>query len=164
MVLESPVALVLQKYLWLAFGRDFRVFVSTDDKSIGGGKKWFGHIIENLRSSQIVLVLVSQESKGREWTNFEAGFGDGAQCPVIPVAIKNFPLGQLSFPLSGYQGRNIDNINQIIEDVRAYTGSPAFNIDQHAYASEVMEAELKLVYKTILVRPKWNGEAVQFEL
>ncbi len=114
--------------------------------------------------SQVVLVLVSQESKGREWTNFEAGFGDGAECLVIPVAIKNFPLGQLSFPLSGYQGRKIEDIDQIIEDIRDRTGSQAVHIDQHAYASEILEAESNLIYKTIVVRPKWNGQQLQFEI
>ena len=164
MTIESPVALVLQKYLRLAFGSDFRVFVASDATSIGGGKKWFNHIIENLRMSQVVLVLVSQESKGREWTNFEAGFGDGAGCLVIPVSIKNFPLGQLSFPLSGYQGRQIDDIGQIIEDIAGSTGSPPVGIDQRAYAAEVREAESKLIYKTVLVRPKWDGRALRFEL
>jgi hypothetical protein len=79
---EKPVAEVLQKYLKLAFGSDFRVFVSSDAKSIGGGKKWYTHIIENLKISEVVLVLLSQESKGREWINFEAGFGEGICLPV----------------------------------------------------------------------------------
>src|SRR5882724_5517769 len=75
---EKPVALVLQKYLQLAFGSDFRVFVSTDSKSIGGGRPWFDHIITNLGLSKCFLVLVSQESKRREWINFEAGYGLGS--------------------------------------------------------------------------------------
>lgn len=164
MTVESPVALVLQKYLWEAFGSDFRVFVSSDATSIGGGKKWFNDIIENLRLSQVVLVLVSQESKGRAWTNFEAGFGDGAACLVIPVSIKNFPLGQLSFPLSGYQGRKIDDIGQIVEDIAGYTGSRPVGVDERAYAEEVEEAESTLIYKTILVRPKCEERSLRFEV
>ena len=82
---EKPVAHVLQKYVKLAFGARVPVFVSSDGKSIGGGKKWYNHIIEHLRLSEIVLVLVSQESKGREWINFEAGFGEGMESLVIPV-------------------------------------------------------------------------------
>src|SRR6266581_1683778 len=64
---EKPVALVLQKYLKLAFGSDFPVFVSSDSKSIGGGKQWFDYIINHLGLSKCYLVLVSQESKRREW-------------------------------------------------------------------------------------------------
>jgi hypothetical protein len=94
---EKPVAAVLQKYLKLAFGDGFRVFVSTDKSSIPGGQKWFNHIIENLRVSQVILVLVSQESKRREWTNFESGFGNGQESLVIPVAIKAFPLASYPF-------------------------------------------------------------------
>jgi hypothetical protein len=114
---EKPVALVLQKYLKLAFGDGFRVFVSSDAKSIGGGRKWYTHIIENLRMSEVVLVLVSQESKGREWINFEAGFGEGLESLVIPVTIQNTPLGQLSYPLAGLQGRCIEAIGSILEDI-----------------------------------------------
>jgi len=52
---EKPLALVLQKYLRLAFGEGYRVFVSSDAKSIGGGKKWYTHIIENLGNSGFVV-------------------------------------------------------------------------------------------------------------
>jgi hypothetical protein len=107
---------VLQKYLKLAFGDAFRVFVSSDAKSIGGGEKWYPYIIENLRLSEIILVLVSQESKGREWINFEAGFGEGLESLVIPIGINNISLGQLSYPLAGFQARSIDNIDSILED------------------------------------------------
>jgi hypothetical protein len=98
---ERSVALVLQKYLRLAFGSDFPVFVSSDAKSIGGGKKWYTEIIESLRLSEVVLVLVSQESRGRTWINFEAGVGEGAESLVIPVGIAHFPLGQLPLGTSG---------------------------------------------------------------
>jgi hypothetical protein len=130
---EKPVALVLQAYLRRAVGDDFRVFVSSDTKSIGGGNKWFHHIIENPRTSRVVLVLVSQQSRRREWIGFEAGFGDGGEAIVIPVSINNFPLGQMSFPLAGYQGRRVDDIGSLLDDIINAIGRTPADIDKKSH-------------------------------
>src|SRR5258708_6403826 len=79
---EKPVAIALKEYLQKAYGPDLPIFVSSDQTSIGGGRKWFEHIISNLRKSKIIVILVSQESARREWINFEAGFGDGVGATV----------------------------------------------------------------------------------
>src|SRR5687768_3920206 len=84
---EKTIALVLQKYLRATLGNDVPIFVSSDRDSVGGGRKWFSHITDNLRNRSVVICLVSQESKHREWINFEAGFGDGNGACVIPVAV-----------------------------------------------------------------------------
>lgn len=39
------------------------VFVASDPVSIGGGRKWFEHILERLKKASIVLVLLSDESR-----------------------------------------------------------------------------------------------------
>ena len=79
---ERPIAQVLQRYIKLAFSESFPVFVSSDGKSIEGGEKWYNHIIHSLRKSEVVLVLLSQESRGRPWINFEAGVGEGSESLV----------------------------------------------------------------------------------
>jgi hypothetical protein len=97
-VQESAVAKVLQQYLEKAYGGDFPVFVSSDQKSIGGGREWFQRITRRLREARVVLVLVSQEGSRREWINFEAGFGVGASATVIPVAAMQFNFGPSGLP------------------------------------------------------------------
>jgi hypothetical protein len=164
MTQENPVAEGLKNYLKAAFGPEFRVFVSSDKVSIGGGKKWYNHIIENLRASKVILVLVSQESKGREWTNFEAGFGEGAECLVIPVAIRNFPLGQLPVPTGGIQGRAIDEIGRIISEIADFIGIASASIDERAFATDIEEAESKLITKNIAVQPVWGGQYLFIKL
>lgn len=161
---ERAVAHVLQKYLKRAFGDDFRVFVSSDAKSIGGGKKWYTYIIDNVRLSEVVLVLVSQESKGREWINFEAGFGEGAESLVIPIAIKNMSLGQLSWPLQGLQGRSIDAIGAILDDIGNRLGITSNSIDTKAYQAELEDAEAQLVYKSLTVEPVVAGNWLRFDI
>lgn len=161
---EKPVALVLQKYLKLSFGGNFRVFVSSDAKSIGGGKNWYNHVIDNLRVSKVVLVLISQESGRREWINFEAGFGEGMGGLVIPVAIRNFPLVRMSFPMAGIQGRNVDDIGTILEDVANHIGFAPAEVDANAYLAEIREAESKLIYKSIRLEPVIGSNVLSFEM
>jgi hypothetical protein len=103
--------------------------------------------------SEVVLVLVSQESKGREWINFEAGSGEGSKSLVIPVGIKNISLGQLSYPLAGIQGRTIDDIGSILTDIGKRLDAPVANIDAKAYLTELHDAEEQLVYKSLKVEP-----------
>jgi hypothetical protein len=155
---------VLQRYLKLAFGDGFRVFVSSDAKSIGGGRKWYTHIIDNLRMSEVVLVLVSQESKGREWINFEAGFGEGLESLVIPVGIKKVSLGQLSYPLAGLQGRSIDAIGPIVEDIGNRIGVTPNAIDIKAYLDDLQIAEAEVTYKSVVIEPVAEGSYLHFDI
>jgi hypothetical protein len=161
---EKPVALVLQAYLRKAFDGDIRVFVSSDSRSIGGGKKWFDHIIQSLRTSRVILVLVSQESRRREWINFEAGFGDGGESLVIPVSIKSFPLGQLSFPLAGYQGRGVDELGALLDDIGDAIGATPADIDRNAYEREIGDAEASLRYRSLKVEPVVQGTSLRFDI
>lgn len=161
---EKPVAAVLRKYLALAFGDDLRVFVSTDPVSISGGQKWFNHIIDNLRLSKVVLVLVSQESRRREWTNFEAGYGDGDECLVIPIGIKNFPLAQMSFPLAGFQGRPVQEVTAWLDDIGNYLGKQAEQVDVTSFVDEINRAEAQLVYKSLKVEPTIQGQKLCFDI
>src|ERR1017187_6544104 len=161
---EKVVAHVLKKYLRLAFGQDFRVFVSSDAKSIGGGTKWYSGIISNLRDSEVVLVLVSHESKGKEWPNFEAGFGEGSGSLVIPVGINNLPLGRLSYPLAGIQGRSIDDIGPLLDDISNKIGSTPATIDATAYLREIRNAEATLIYRSLRVEPVVEGNSLHFDI
>jgi TIR domain len=161
---EKPVALVLQAYIRKAFGDDFKVFVSSDSKSIGGGERWFEYIIQNLRTSRVILVLVSQESRRGEWINFEAGFGDGGEAIVIPVSIRNFPIGQLLFPLAGYQGRSADDIGALLDDIRNAVGMSAGDIDTKAYQSDLNDAEDALRYKSLKIEPVVEGHYLRFDI
>ncbi len=161
---EKPVAFVLQRHLKAAFGERLPVFVSTDKKSIGGGKKWFEEIIAKLRSSQVVLSLISQESRRREWINFEAGFGDGGNLLIVPVAIRNFPLGQLSFPLAGYQGRSIDDIGALVDDIGSKVGATPRSVDIQQYLDEIRSAEAELNYRSLRLDVLMGANKLRFQL
>lgn len=161
---ERSVADVLQKYIRRGFRGELPVFAAFDRESIGGGKKWFTHIVDNLDKSAVVLVLLSHESRRRQWINFEAGYGGGAGAEVVPVSIRNFSLGKLEFPLLGFQGRSIDDISGILADVTNTLHIPSERVDLDAYLQEIREAEAKLIYKSLNIHPFVQGNALQFEL
>lgn len=161
---ESPVALVLQRAIREAFGSDFRVFVSSDQFSIGGGRKWFEHIITELRSRKVVLLLVSRESAKREWISFEAGFGDGSGGIVIPVAIINLRFSELSFPLAAYNGRLVDDIEGILYDITRETGLSHKRVDVLDYRERIRLAEDSVTYKSLILNAFWDGERIRFKL
>ncbi len=150
---EKGIAQVIQKYLKEAFGPQFRVFVSSDPTSIGGGREWFNHILSNLKGARFVLVLLSDESRTREWINFEAGVGKGADARVIPVAIRQFVLGKLRFPLAGLQGRISEDLEGLIYDVESTCGFQAKQVDRLEYLEELRKAEDLVTYKSVILRP-----------
>ncbi len=80
---EKALAVRLQQLLSQAFGEDTKIFVSSDYRSIGGGQFWFTEITDSLKSAEVVLVILSQESVNRRWINFEAGVGFGTGSLVL---------------------------------------------------------------------------------
>jgi hypothetical protein len=161
---ERGVAGVLQKYIRQAFKEAFPVFAAFDKDSIGGGKMWFTHIVENLSKAAVVLVLLSHESRRRQWINFEAGYGGGAGAEVIPVSIRNFSLAKLEYPLVGFKGRSIDDIASILADITNKLSIPSERVDTDAYLLEIREAEARLVHKSLHVHPFVRGNSLWFEL
>jgi hypothetical protein len=150
---EKAVALELQRYLKQTFGDIFPVFVSSDPQSIGGGRVWWNHIREGLKTAQVVLVFLSNESVTREWINYEAGVGDGAEACIIPVAIDNYSFNQLDFPLKGFQGRYAEDLEGIVSDIERETGLTAAPIDQKKYATDIAAATGGIVRRGITPEP-----------
>jgi len=53
---EKAVALELQRYLKLAFGEDFPIFVASDQRSIGGGREWWNYIRRNCKEAGVRTI------------------------------------------------------------------------------------------------------------
>lgn len=91
------------------------IFVSSDYESIGGGDVWFTTIVGGLKTSSVVIVLLSPDSIERRWINFEAGVGAGTDATVIPVVVHGLERSEVGHPLASLQIRSL----QSLEDVRA---------------------------------------------
>ncbi len=150
---EKAIALVLQQVVREAFRNEVAVFVSSDQTSIGGGPEWYQHIMSCLGKATVLLVLVSQESAGTAWVNFEAGFGRGNNATVIPIAIRDFTFDRLPFPLTGINGRYISDIEGILYDISRATKRVGEPVDAAVYREAILAAEASVTYKSIIVTP-----------
>ena len=161
---ESPVALVLQKHLALAFGNDFPIFVSTDKQSIDTGTQWYQEIIKSLKDAKAVVVILSQESQTRTWINFEAGFAVGSDAGVILIRLSRLASSQLGFPLAGLQVLSVDDIPEILEAIAKKVGPIKQQVNVAQYHSDIQEAEAKLNYKLLTVTPVDGQGGLQFDI
>lgn len=137
---EWRVAHKVKSLLKEAFGSDLKVFVSSDYESLRGGDKWFSTILENLKSAQAVLVLLSKDSLYRPWIPYEAGVGEGAGAKVIPMVHMDFSLRELEPPLGEYHVRrlqNADSVRALIEDIRHEIKREPSRVDVDAFVGEI---------------------------
>jgi hypothetical protein len=110
---ERATALLLKDLLQRTFSRDLPIFVSSDYESIGGGDVWFTTIVRGLKTSSVLIVLLSPDSLDRRWINFEAGVGAGAEATVIPVVVHGLERGDVGHPLSSLQIRSLESLEEV---------------------------------------------------
>jgi hypothetical protein len=141
---EKGIADKLKSFLIEAFGEDFKVFVSSDYRSIGGGKVWYSEIIESLTAAPVVLVLLSEASVERRWINFEAGVGIGAGSLVIPLVGTGFPKSKVGLPLAQLQVRALNDwkdVDGVLADIAERTQRDASSVDTEAFARGASASE-----------------------
>ena len=127
---ERATALLLKDLLRRTFSRDLPIFVSSDYESIPGGDVWFTTIVNGIKGCAVVIVLLSPDSLGRPWINFEAGVGVGAAVPVIPAVVHGLERGDVGHPLTSLHIRSL----QTLSDIHAVMNDVGTNIGilQHA--------------------------------
>lgn len=138
---EKAVALKLQALIQNAFGNAFPVFASSDPISLGGGELWYSYILDNLSKAKIVFVLLSQESKGRPWINFEAGFGMGQMSRIIPLLFRGLSFDSVPFPLKGLQGYQLQQLSDILREISRRMRVPMGQVDLDAAWEELKLAQ-----------------------
>jgi hypothetical protein len=80
------------------------------------------------------------------------------------VSIRGFSLGKLEFPLAGFQGRSAEDLTSILADITGSLGQPSERQDVIAYVKELREAESRMAYKSLEVRPFVQESFLQFEI
>ena len=74
---DKQIALKMQSLLKTIFGAGCKVFVASDRDSMVPGD-WFNHVVSKLKETQVLIVLVSEDSHQKEWINYETGVVEGA--------------------------------------------------------------------------------------
>lgn len=139
---ERAIAMELKGFLTTAFGEDLKVFVSSDYRSIRGGKKWFDELVEALRTAPVVLTLLTNYSVGRRWINFESGIGYGAGALVIPLTTSGFAKSAVGPPLSILQARSLNDGEDVlgaIDDIAEHLRREAVKKDVDSFITAMSE-------------------------
>lgn len=102
---QSDAKLAAQLKLWLeqCFPRVVKVFVSSDWASVRMGTNWYSEVIQALKESALGLVLLTENSGGRPWINFEFGGLTLLGKKAVPVCVGSIQLADLHPPLSVQQ-------------------------------------------------------------
>jgi hypothetical protein len=141
---ESATAILLKDLLQRTFSRNLPVFVSSDYESIRGGDTWYTRIVQGIRASAVVIVLLSPDSVERKWINFEAGVGVGANVTVIPALIHGLTVGRVGHPLTSLHIRSLEtqkDVNAVMNDVGAKIGCvPKALIDASGFLAVASQA------------------------
>ena len=105
---EASLALVLKKWIEIAFLGQVEVFVSSDGDDISGGDQWFLQIEDALADARILLVICSPVSVDKPWINFESGAGWIKKVPVMPICHSGMTKGKLPNPISFFQAHDVE--------------------------------------------------------
>lgn len=105
---EAKIALVLKKYIELAFAGQCSVFVSSDSDDIPVGRQWLAEIDSALNTSKVLINICSPISIHRPWINFEMGCGWIKRIPIIPICHSGLKKNELPPPISRFQALEID--------------------------------------------------------
>lgn len=141
---ESRLADSLRKHLVHDFIGLVEVFESSDRLSIPAGKKWLSEVTENLKTSDLHLILCSKEATSRPWIQFEAGAAHLRGIPIIPVCHSGLQCAQLPVPLSEYEGVQLSEpagFMALYQSIADALGSDVPAVDFEAYAKEVADFE-----------------------
>jgi hypothetical protein len=103
---EQAVAVAVQHLLEARLGGN-TVFLSADQWQVHAGEIWLERIRQELDQARIVILMLSADSVGRPWVNFEAGAAWLAGKVVIPVCYGGLSPNTLPKPYSGIQAVNL---------------------------------------------------------
>ena len=107
---EETAANTLSFFIRRIFGHSIDTFMSSDKNAIYAGEDWMKRIFDELKTTKILLSVLSPTSVGRPWINFEAGAAWMGNAVVIPVCVGGLTIGELPKPYSSLQAIELDTI------------------------------------------------------
>lgn len=110
---EEDVAQYLKDQIERCFLETIDVFVAGDYRSIEAGADWFNRIVEGIKDSQVVFVLVSSESASRPFINFEAGGAWLRDKKVIPLCHNGMIPESLPEPMRRLQAIDLSKPDKV---------------------------------------------------
>jgi hypothetical protein len=122
---EQAVAVAVQRLLERRLG-GAEVFLSADEWQVRAGEIWLERVQAELQPATVVILMLSSQSVGRPWVNFEAGAAWLAGKVIIPVCYGGLSPGTLPKPYSGIQAVNLrDGGYYLVRSVAYHLGRVA---------------------------------------
>ena len=112
---DEKIALELKLFLEDVF-QNVSVFVSGRD--LIGGQTWIEQIKHRLKTSEVIISLLTSKSLDNNWVYFESGAGF-TEDKTIPILTDNLKLESLVPPMSLLQARLLSEsgIGMLIKDI-----------------------------------------------
>jgi hypothetical protein len=85
------------------------VFLASDKWAIYAGEDWLKKIKDQLVSAKVVILLLSKQSIGRPWVNFEAGAAWIKDTAIIPTCFGDLQKEAIPKPYSDMQALVLDD-------------------------------------------------------
>ncbi len=158
---DETIALELKVFLENIF-ENSNIYVSGRD--IMGGQKWIENIKLSLKTSHVIISIISKKSLESEWLYFETGAGF-VDDKLIPLVVGKVTLRNLKPPLSLLQARLLSKngivslVNDIVLILNLRAPKHLNGIDRLIKVSEDL---LKLVPKKI-IKPEVPKRTVKID-
>jgi|WetSurMetagenome_2_1015567.scaffolds.fasta_scaffold179536_2 hypothetical protein len=107
---EEQGARTLDFFIRRIFGHTIDTFMSSDKNAIYAGEDWMKRIFNELKTTKILISLLSPASVDRPWINFEAGAAWMGNAVVIPICVGGLTIGKLPKPYSSLQAIEMDTV------------------------------------------------------
>ena len=116
---EENLAKLVQEFIQVELGWEANAFLSSDPWQVYGGEIWLDRIKEELKTAEVIILMLSPASIGRPWVNFEAGAAWLTGKVLIPVCYGGLEKGNLPHPYSGIQSLSLKGErNYLIASIR----------------------------------------------
>ncbi len=117
---DLAIAQALQELLRSELAVGNEIFLAADETNILAGDVWLEKIRKAIRSSKVMLLLLSGRSFGRSWVHFEAGAAWlNRNKTVMPLCIGRMKKGELPHPYSGMQALQLpDDARYLLNSIQ----------------------------------------------
>jgi len=106
---EEEVAEAVQTFVGKVLAGKADVFLSSDTRQIYAGELWLERIVVELKQAKVIILMLSPDSVGRPWVNFEAGGAFFTEKKMIPVCFNGLSKGSMPKPYSNFQAVDLES-------------------------------------------------------
>jgi hypothetical protein len=84
---DEASAKLIKKFLNKRFENEVTIFLACDPIDISPGEKWLPRILEELKTTKVLIALLSRTAKNKPWIHFEAGAAHMVGANILPVCL-----------------------------------------------------------------------------